>query len=82
MVSVSADKTKNHIGFLSVLANKKFEFIGDYRYRPIRKKAYRSPTNLTYQKIGIGFHRFRAEARKKMKHFLWIGGKCHYEYKL
>ena len=37
-VSVSADKTKNHIGFLLVSAHKKFEFISDYRYRP------RSPT--------------------------------------
>ena len=47
-LSVSADKTKNHIGFLSVSADKKFEFIGDYRYRPIRKKAYRSATINSY----------------------------------
>ena len=31
-----------------VSADKKFEFIGHYRYRLIRKKAYRSPTTYTY----------------------------------
>ena len=35
---------KYYIGILSVLANKKIEFIGLYRYWEIRKKAYQSPT--------------------------------------
>ena len=35
---------KTYIGFLSVSADKKIEFIGPYRYRPIRKIAYRSYT--------------------------------------
>ena len=35
---------KYYIDILSVLADKKIEFICLYRYRPIRKKAYRSPT--------------------------------------
>ena len=36
---------KIHIGILSVSADKKIVNIGGYRYRPIRKKAYRSHTN-------------------------------------
>ena len=35
---------KYYIGILSVSADKKIEFIGLYLYRPIRKKAYQSPT--------------------------------------
>ena len=35
---------KNGISILSVSADKKIEFIGAYRYRPIWKKAYRSYT--------------------------------------
>ena len=37
---------KFHIGILSVSADKKIEFIGLYRYRPIWKKAYRSYTGI------------------------------------
>ena len=37
---------KCHIGILSVSADKKIEFIGLYRYRPIWKKAYRSYTDM------------------------------------
>ena len=36
---------KCHIGILSVLADKKIEFIGLYQYRLIWKKAYRSYTD-------------------------------------
>ena len=35
---------KFHTGILSVLADKKIEFIGLYWYRPIWKKAYQSYT--------------------------------------
>ena len=35
---------KYYIDILSVLADKKIEFIGLYRYWEIRKKAYQSPT--------------------------------------
>ena len=41
-VSVSADMEINYRYRLSVSADMKIEFIGDYRYRPIWKKAYRS----------------------------------------
>ena len=41
---------KSYISFLSVLADTKIEFIGLSRYRPIRKKAYRSPNVYNYLK--------------------------------
>ena len=37
---------KYHIGILSVSADMKIGFIGDYRYRPIWKNPYRSYTEL------------------------------------
>ena len=39
---------KSYIGILSLSADKKIEFIGLYRYGPIRKKAYWLPITYTY----------------------------------
>ena len=39
---------KCYISILSVSADMKIGFIGLYRYRPIRKKAYWSPTEILY----------------------------------
>ena len=42
---------KKYISILLISADKKIEFIGDYRYRPIWKKAYRSYTDFNNTRL-------------------------------
>ena len=58
---------KFHIGILSVSADKKIEFIGLYRYRPIWKKAYRSYPDQGIHKVKMKVT--RNEKRKKLLGF-------------